>query len=55
MISLLTLTARESTLVVRFKVDPRTVKIKTFLMTADPYHRYSNESERDIYDDFKLR
>ena len=27
-------------------------------MAVDPYHRYSNESERadwDIYDDFKLK
>ena len=27
-------------------------------MVVDPYHRYSNESERaneDIYDDFKLK
>ena len=41
-----------------FKVDPRTVRVKIFLMVIDPYHRYSNESERsseDIYDDFKLK
>ena len=28
------------------KVDPRTVRIKIFLLAVDPYHRYSNESER---------
>ena len=28
------------------KVDPRTVKIKIFVMAVDPLHRYSNESEK---------
>ena len=28
------------------KVDPRTERIKIFLMTVDPSHRYSNELER---------
>ena len=28
------------------KVDPRTVRLKIFIMTVDLYHRYSNESER---------
>ena len=40
------------------KVDPRTVRVKIFPMAVDPWHRYSNESERaneDIYDDFKLK
>ena len=39
-------------------VDPRTVMIKIFLMVIDPYHRYSNESEKaneDIYDAFKFK
>ena len=30
------------------EVDPRTVRVKTFLMAVDPYHMYSNESERAI-------
>ena len=47
----LTLTARGSTSVCRrqiltTKVDPRTVRVKIFLMVVYPYHRYSNESER---------
>ena len=25
-----------------YKDDPRAEKIKTFMMTVDPYHRYSN-------------
>ena len=36
------------------KVDPRTVRIKIFLIAVDPYHRYANESEwanEDICDD----
>ena len=40
------------------KVDPRTVRVKIFLMAVDPYHRYSNESERanwDVYDGFKMK
>ena len=28
------------------KIDPRTVRVKLFVMAVDPYHRYSNESER---------
>ena len=33
---------------VRFSrlVHPRTVRVKVFLLTVDPYHRYLNESER---------
>ena len=44
----LTLTARGSTLVqIRTtKVDPRTVRVKIFLMALTLEHRYSNESER---------
>ena len=44
----LTLTARESTLDVKIssEVDPRTVRVNIFIMAVDPYHRYSNESER---------
>ena len=29
------------------KVYPRTVRVNIFLMVVDPYHRYSNELERD--------
>ena len=39
------------------KVDPRTVRVKLFIMAVDPELRYSNEVERanqDIYD-FKLK
>ena len=28
------------------KVNPRTVRVTIYVMTVDPYHRYSNESER---------
>ena len=50
----LTLTARVLTLesdvcrrqILTSKVNPRTVKVKIFLIAEDPYHRYSNESER---------
>ena len=27
-------------------VDPRTVRVKLVIMAVDPYHRYSNKSER---------
>ena len=40
------------------KVDPSTARIQIFIIAVDPYHRYSNESERadkGIYDDFKLK
>ena len=40
------------------EVDPRAVRIKIFIMAVDPWHGYSNESERDnehIYDDLKLK
>ena len=39
-------------------VDPRTVRLKLFMMVVHPEHRYSNELERDnedTYDDFKLK
>ena len=39
------------------KVDPRTVRLKIFLMVVDQKHRYSNKSETanlDNYDYFKL-
>ena len=60
----LTPRARGSTLDVRIwrfldvrirhlKVNPRTVKI--FIIAIDPYHRYLNESERAIYNYFKLK
>ena len=34
-------------------IDPRTVKV--FVLAGDPYHRYSNESEKPdySYDDIK--
>ena len=60
----LTLTARGQTLssesdvcrrqILTTKDYPRTVKVKIFLMVLHPYHRYSNESERANWDDFKL-
>ena len=28
------------------EVDPRTIRVQIFLMAVDPYHIYSNESER---------
>ena len=38
------------------KVDPRTVRVKIFLMAVDPEHRYLKKSERaNIYDDLKLK
>ena len=40
------------------KVDPRTVRVKLFLLVADTKDRYSDESERpykDDYDDVKLK
>ena len=40
------------------KVDSLTVRVQIFLMAVDPYHRYSNETERDDkdnYDDFKSK
>ena len=39
-VSILTLTVRGST-----KVDPRTVRVKIFLMFAHPWHMYSNEAK----------
>ena len=48
----LALTARGSTLdvcrrqILTIKIDPRTVRVKIFIMAVDPQHRYSNESER---------
>ena len=64
----LTLTVLRSTLasesdvyrrqILMSKGDPRTVKVKIFLIAVDPQHRYSNEAERanqGIYDDFKLK
>ena len=31
------------------KVDPRSVRVHIFIMVVDPYHRYSNESERQTF------
>ena len=28
-----------------YNADPRTERIETFIMTADPWHRYANETE----------
>ena len=33
--------------ILTYKDCPRTERIKLFLMAVDPYHRYSNESQRD--------
>ena len=41
-----------------YKDGPRIERIKIIIMAVDPYHRYSNEAERDnqdIYNDFKLK
>ena len=38
-----------------YKDGPRTERIKIFLMAADPYHRYSNGANLQMYDDFKLK
>ena len=42
----------------RDKDGPRTERIKIWITTVDPQHRYSNEAERaneDVYDGFKLK
>ena len=36
----------ESNVCRRQKDDPRTVRLKIFIMAVDPLHRYSNESEK---------
>ena len=54
----LTLVVRIWRQILTSKVDPRTVRVKTFPMAVDPWHNYLNEAGRDnkdIYDDFKLK
>ena len=44
--------------ILTYRDDPRTERIKIFIMAVDTQHKYSNEPERanqDIYDDFKLK
>ena len=41
-----------------YKDGPRTKRIKIFLISVDPQHRYSNEAERadyDVSDVFELK
>ena len=44
--------------ILTYKDDPRTERIKIFIMVLNPSHRYLNEAETtdwDIYEDFKLK
>ena len=43
--------------ILTYKDGPRTGRIKTIIMTVDPYHYVFKESDRadqEVYDDFKL-